>query len=55
VADHDDADRMFTQMLRAEADYLPAFAPRRRTRRLRRDKAKLAAVDGALACGLAYG
>ncbi len=55
IADHDVAERMFREMLRAEADYLPAFAPRRRSRRPRRDPSKLAAIHGAWACGLAYG
>lgn len=55
VADHDDAGRMLREMLRAEADYLPAFHPRRMTRRPRRDPKKLAAIHGALACGLRYG
>ncbi len=55
VADHDDAEKMFAQMLRAQADYLPAFLPRRKVRRRRRDASKLAAIHGALACGLAYG
>jgi alpha-galactosidase len=55
VADHDDAETMFKEMLRAEADYLPAFTSRRRRRRPRRDTTKLAAIDGALACGLAFG
>lgn len=55
AADHDDAEKMFKELLRAEADYLPAFAPRRKVRRRRRDASKLAAIHGALACGLPYG
>lgn len=55
VADHDDAEKIFTEMLRAEADYLPTFHRRRRARRFKRDRTKLAAIDGALACGLSYG
>lgn len=55
TADHDDADKMLTEMLRAEADYLPAFFPRRRVRRPRRNRDKLVAIDGALSAGLAYG
>ncbi|MBN1344180.1 MAG: alpha-glucosidase/alpha-galactosidase [Phycisphaerae bacterium] len=55
VSDRDDAERMFKEMLRVQADYLPEFKPRRKTRRPRRDPSKTAAVDGALACGLAYG
>ncbi len=55
TADHDDAETMLSEMLRAEADYLPAFFPRRRVRRPRRNRDKLVAIDGALAGGLAYG
>jgi len=55
VADHDDAEKMFNEMVRAETDYLPAFRPRRKTRRPRRDPKKLAAIHGAFACGLPYG
>lgn len=55
VSDHDDAEKMFKKMLRAEADYLPAFSPRRKARRPRRDSGKLAAIHGAFACGLNYG
>ena len=52
VGDRDDAVKMFEQMLKAEADYLPNFFARRKVRKARRDSKKLAAIDGALAAGL---
>jgi alpha-galactosidase/6-phospho-beta-glucosidase family protein len=55
VADCDDAEKMFKELLAAEADYLPNFFRGRKVRVPRRDTSKLAAIHGALAAGLRYG
>jgi len=55
VTDHDDAEKMFKQMLAAQADYLPAFFRYRKVRLPRRDTTKLVAIHGAIAAGVAYG
>ncbi len=54
VSDQDDAEKMFRELLAAEADYLPLFHPQRKVRLPRRNPGMLVSIHGALAAGLRY-